>query len=244
MLAFKRFVQDTFYRLGWEVRRNSYPNSEEILLGRFLAAARPDTIFDIGANIGQYATMLRKCGFTGRIVSFEAITSVHAELEAAAARDPNWTVAPCVALGRSAGTAQINVAGNSVSSSLLPMHAVHLQAAPESRYVGAQPVRVARLDEVAATLPQQNGRLWLKIDTQGYEEEVLAGAGEVLRQVCAMQLEMSVAPLYQGAPSLKRVLELCEQLGFELYGLMPGFYEQSSGKLLQVDGLFLKAGLS
>jgi FkbM family methyltransferase len=244
VLAFRRFVQDTFYRMGWEVRRNTYPNSEEILLGRFLKIARPDTIFDIGANIGQYATMVRRCGFAGRIVSFEAIPSVHAELTATAARDPNWSVAPCVALGRAPGAAQINVAGNSVSSSLLPMHAVHLQAAPESHYVGAQAVRIARLDDIAAALPGENGRLFLKIDTQGYEEEVLMGAGNVLRQVCAMQLELSVAPLYEGAPSMRRVLELCEQSGFELYGLMPGFFEQSSGKLLQVDGLFVKAGAS
>jgi FkbM family methyltransferase len=241
MSQFRRFVQEMFQRMGWEVRRNAYPNSEEVLLGRFLKIARPDTIFDIGANIGQYASMLRRCGYTGRIVSFEALPAVHAELTTAAARDVNWNIAPCVALGRAPGEAEIHVAGNSLSSSLLPMHDAHVRAAPESRYVAVQKVRVARLDELAPTLSPEKGRLLLKIDTQGYEEEVLMGAGAVLDDVCAMQLELSVVQLYEGAPTLRRMLDLCEQCGFDLYGLMPGFYEQSSGRLLQIDGLFLRA---
>jgi FkbM family methyltransferase len=228
-----------FQRMGWEVRRNAYPNSEQILLARFLKVARPGTVFDIGANIGQYASMLRRCGYAGRIVSFEALPAVHAELSAVAARDPNWTVAPCAALGRAPGEAEIHVAGNSLSSSLLPMYETHLRAAPESRCVASQKVRVARLDEFASLVADES-RLLLKIDTQGYEEEVIMGAGTVLDHVCAMQLELSVVPLYQGAPSLRRMLELCEQVGFELYGLMPGFYEAKTGRLLQVDGLFLR----
>jgi hypothetical protein len=55
---------------------------------------------------------------------------------------------------------------------------------------------------------------------------------------------LSVAPLYKGAPSLPRILELCEGLGFQLHGLIPGFYEEKSGRLLQMDGLFLRDGAS
>jgi FkbM family methyltransferase len=241
MPRFRRWVQNAFQRLGWEVRRNTYPNSEELLLLRFLKASRPDLIFDVGANVGQYARMLRKCGYVGHIVSFEALPSAHAELKAAATQDANWTVAICCALGRAAGEAEINVAGNSLSSSLLPMHETHLRAAPESRYVSNQKVPVARLDELALGLIPKNSRLLLKIDTQGYEEEVLAGAGAVLDHVCAMQLELSITQLYQKAPTLRHMLELTERNGFELYGLMPGFYEERSGRLLQADGLFLRS---
>jgi hypothetical protein len=85
------------------------------------------------------------------------------------------------------------------------------------------------------------GRLMLKIDTQGYEEEVLAGAGTVLDQACALQVELSLTPLYKGAPSLRRMLEVCETAGFALHGLVPGFHDADSGRLLQVDGLFLRS---
>jgi FkbM family methyltransferase len=243
-VSFRSFAQNLFQRLGWDVRRTVYPSSEEVLLSRFLSVARPSTVFDVGANVGQYGLSLRKCGFTGRIVSFEAIPSVHSRLSAVAAQDPDWIVAPCCALGRVSGKALINLAQNSVSSSLLPMHDVHRNAAPDSRYIASETVRVERLDDIAQPLLPRDGRLFLKIDTQGYEEEVLAGAEHVLRSVSAMQLELSVVPLYHGAPSLRRVLELCEGIGFELHGLIPGFYEEKSGKLLQMDGLFLRNGTS
>jgi FkbM family methyltransferase len=243
-VSVRSFAQNLFHRLGWDVRRTAYPSSEEVLLTRFLSVARPSAVFDVGANIGQYGLSLRKCGFTGRIVSFEAIPSVHARLSAVAARDQDWIVAPCYALGRAPGEALINLARNSVSSSLLPMHEAHRQAAPESRYMASETVRVERLDDIAPPLLPKDGRLLLKIDTQGYEEEVLAGADRVLENVSSLQLELSVAPLYLGAPSLRRILELCEGLGFQLHGLIPGFYEEKSGRLLQMDGLFLRNGTS
>jgi FkbM family methyltransferase len=243
-VSFRSLVQNLFQRLGWDVRRTAYPSSEEVVLTRFLSVARPSAVFDVGANVGQYGLSLRKCGFTGRIVSFEAIPSVHAKLSAVAAADRNWTVAPCCALGRAPGQARINLARNSVSSSLLPMRDAHLQAEPDSKYVGSESVPVERLDDIAQSLLPRDRRLFLKVDTQGYEEEVLAGAGRVLESVSAMQLELSLVPLYQGAPSLRRILELCEGLGFQLHGLIPGFYEERSGRLLQMDGLFLRNGTS
>jgi FkbM family methyltransferase len=243
-VSVRSFAQNLFQRLGWDVRRTAYPSSEEVLLTRFLSVARPTAVFDVGANIGQYGLSLRKCGFTGRIVSFEAIPSVHARLSAVAAADGDWIVAPCCALGRAPGEARINVAGNSVSSSLLSMHDAHLKAAPDSRYLASETVRLERLDDIARPLLPKDGRLFLKVDTQGYEEEVLAGADLVLKSVSAMQLELSVVPLYRGAPGLRRILELCEGLGFQLHGLIPGFYEEKSGRLLQMDGLFLRNGTS
>jgi FkbM family methyltransferase len=234
------FVQDLFHRLGWDVRRTVYPSSEEAILEQFLKVASPSVVLDVGANVGQYGLMLRKCGFQGRIVSFEAIGSVHARLTSTAAPDHDWIVAPRCALGRTSGDSHINVSANSVSSSLLPMSDSHLQASPQSEYVKRETVRVQRLDDVAAPLFPKNARLFLKVDTQGYEEEVLAGATELIKSVTALQLEMSVVPLYRGAPDLRRSLELCDNLGFGLHGLIPGFFDAKSGRLLQMDGLFLR----
>jgi FkbM family methyltransferase len=239
-VSVRSFAHHMFLRLGWDVRRASLPSSEEALLARFLTIARPATVLDVGANIGQYGLSLRKCGFKGRIVSFEALPAVHARLSSVAAQDPDWIAAPCCALGRTSGEARMNVAANSVSSSLLPMHDTHLRAEPDSRYVAGETVRVERLDAFAGLLAPMSGKLLLKVDTQGYEEEVLAGAGKLLESVSAMQLELSVTPLYQGAPSMRRVLELCADFGFELHGVIPGFYDEQSGGLLQMDGLFLK----
>jgi FkbM family methyltransferase len=242
-LPIRSSIHGLLLRLGWDVRRAGYPSSEERLLKRFLAVARPDTVLDVGANAGQYGRSLRISGFTGRIISFEPIPAVHAKLVRDAASDPNWTVAPCGALGRARGEMQINLANNSLSSSLLPMHDIHLKAAPESRFVATETVRVERLDDMVQPL-LPCGRLMLKVDTQGYEEEVFAGAGSVLERACALQVELSLVPLYAGAPSLRRMLEVCETAGFELHGLVPGFHDAASGRLLQMDGLFLRSQAS
>jgi hypothetical protein len=158
-VSVRSFARNLFQHLGWDLRWTAYPSSKEVLLTRFLSVARPTVVFDVGANVGQNGLSLRKCGLTGRIVSFEAIPSVHA-------------------------------------------------------------------------------RLLLRVDTQRYEEEVLAGADVILKSVYAMQLELSVAPLYQGAPTLRRILELCEHLDFQLPGLIPGFHDENSGGLCRWTGSF------
>ena len=241
------FVQNLFRRLGWDVRRVGYPSSEEVLLKQFLTVAHPNVVFDVGANVGQYGLSLRKCGFEGRIVSFEAVASVHARLSAVAARDHDWLVAPCCALGRTTGESNINVAANSVSSSLLSMRDAHLQTSPDSAYVAREAVRVERLDDVAQPLLPEDGRLLLQESGchPGLRGRVGPGrrwrTTSASKRVSAVQLELSVVPLYQGAPDLRRMLELCENLGFRLHGLIPGFFEEKTGRLLQmVAGFFLR----
>jgi FkbM family methyltransferase len=149
-------------------------------------------------------------------------------------------VAPCAALGSKAGTVQINLAGNSVSSSLLPMHQAHVEAAPDSRYVGSQTIRLERLDVLAPALLEGTRNWLLKIDTQGFEAEVIRGATSLLPDIGAMQVEMSLATLYEGAPRLVQMIALIEELGYELFSIVPGLRNIQSGRLLQADGFFVR----
>ena len=59
-----------------------------------------DAVIDVGANTGQYATRLRAAGWAGPILSFEPIPEVHRQLAEQAAADPDWEVAPPMAMGR------------------------------------------------------------------------------------------------------------------------------------------------
>ncbi len=195
-----------------------------------------------GANAGQFGDRLFETGFRGMLLSFEAIPSVHAELvKHAKKRSPSWLVAPCAAIGRQRGQIEMNVAANSVSSSILPMNKSHLDAAPESRYVEKQTVNLERLDELASRYLAPAGDLFIKIDTQGYELEVLAGATGLLPRTAAMQLEISLVPLYEGAPTFTEMVSFVESNGFELFSIVPGFSDKQSGRLLQVDGFFVRA---
>ena len=126
-----------------ESPRNLYMAPElPLLLRRF----RVDVVFDIGANVGQFASELFGAGFAGRIVSFEPLSAAHGQLIETSQPEPRWAVAPRCALGESDGEATIHVAANSQSSSLVHMLDRHMQAAPRSRYIGSETVEVRTLD--------------------------------------------------------------------------------------------------
>ena len=87
------------------------------------------------------------------------------------------------ALGAEEGTSEINIAGNSWSSSLLDMARAHANAAPESAYVGKYVIEVKTLDSVYSEYANDNSRPFLKIDTQGYTKQVLDGVQHSLKKL-------------------------------------------------------------
>ena len=80
----------------------------------------------------------------------------------------------------------------------------------------------------------------LKIDTQGYELHVLKGASGLLHRVVAMQLELSLVPLYEGAPTFSEMLSYMQSIGFEIFNIVPVFKDNRTGRVLQVDGYFVR----
>jgi hypothetical protein len=102
-------------------------------------------------------------------------------------------------------------------------------------------VNISRLDEISVPLIPATGTILLKVDTQGYEMEVLKGAGGLLGRTVALQLELSLVPLYEGAPTIAQMISFAADNGFELFNLIPGFRDKRSGRLLQADGFFVRA---
>lgn len=210
-----------------------------LALARRRLLERIDVVLDVGANEGQYAATIRAAGYRGRIVSFEPLARPFAELARRGAGDPAWECLQ-LALGAEDGGAQMNVARNSLSSSLLPMGEAHLAAAPESRYVGTERVEVARLDSLALDLLPPAVGVYLKIDVQGFERAVLEGARETLGRTAAIECELSLVPLYEEGPLFPELVGGLESAGFDLVAVEPVFTDPGSGKLLQLDGLFVR----
>ena len=175
-------------------------------------------------------------GYAGRIVSFEPQRSAYDELARSAATDGAW-VAVNAAVGDRNGQIDINVAGNSVSSSVLEMLPRHLQSAPSSQYCGVERVRIVRLDSIFCDY-YRNDRIYLKIDTQGFERQVLAGAAASLEKIDTIQLEMSLVPLYKDETLFFDMCRLLTEKGYTLVGLEQGFTDPTTGQTLQVDGTF------
>ena len=202
---------------------------------------RIDLIFDVGANVGQYAASLRECGYRGRIVSFEPLTSAFSRLEVSAKADPLWE-AVNIGLGDRDERATINIAGNSQSSSLLDMLPAHLKSAPVSAYVGKEEITVSRLDSVFSKYHRPGDRTFLKLDAQGYERKILEGASLSMTDILGIQLEMSIEPLYSNEMPYLEMLGYLAGMGFTLASVEPGFGDPVSGRMLQMDGIFFRAG--
>lgn len=202
---------------------------------------RIDLIFDVGANVGQYAASLRECGYRGRIVSFEPLTSAFSRLEVSAKADPLWE-AVNIGLGDRDERATINIAGNSQSSSLLDMLPAHLKSAPVSAYVGKEEITVSRLDSVFSKYHRPGDRTFLKLDAQGYERKILEGASLSMTDILGIQLEMSIEPLYSNEMPYLEMLGYLAGMGFTLASIEPGFGDPVSGRMLQMDGIFFRSG--
>lgn len=226
-------------KMGADIVRYPTLRTEGQRLARLLRTHQIDVVLDVGANVGQYAAGIRRAGFTGRIVSFEPLPQAFAELTRRCAADPTWS-AVAVALGKERGHVELNVAGNSTSSSVLPMLARHVAAAPRSAYTTVCTVPIETLDAVFAEHVSPTERGLLKIDTQGYEHEVLRGATQSLDKILGLQLEMSLEPLYEGQVLFREMLQWVYERGFRLAALEPGFSDEATGQMLQMDGVFFR----
>jgi FkbM family methyltransferase len=228
--------------LGLELRRFHPSSSYAAQLRAMLLAHGVNLIFDVGANAGQYGRELRwHVGYSRRIVSFEPMKVAYEALIRTAARDDLWEVAERTAIGAERCSVPLNVAANSVSSSILPMLTSHTVVVPESRYTGTELVQVIPLDVVAPKYFRDGTVAFLKIDTQGYESQVLQGAIETLSRVVGVQLELSLVPLYGGQRLMLEMIDNMKTAGFELSGIAPTFTDPRTGCTLQVDAIFLRA---
>jgi FkbM family methyltransferase len=222
-------------RAGFEVTREHFKH-------RFVYSLHQhgvDTVIDIGANTGQFGHLLRRSGFTGRIHSVEPLQSAFTELQAGTARDPRWTVERA-AVSDEPGTVTMNVSGNSVSSSVLPMLERHTSAAPQAQYVATEDVPATTVDDIVTRAHLRPESTLLKVDVQGYEKAVLDGAAKTLGSFAAVRTEMSLVALYDGQPLLAEIVEYLGGHGFDLWSVEPGFVEPGTRRLLQLDGVFFR----
>jgi FkbM family methyltransferase len=228
-------------RAGVDIRRFNAIESTDARLVRQMEFHSVEFVLDVGANDGGYGRALRDAGYRGDILSFEPLTQAHAALQRITSGDPRWHVAARMALGAQDTEISINIAGNSVSSSILPMNHLHAQAAPQSRYQGQEPVPLRRLDGIDDPGLGRATSVMLKIDTQGYEMAVLRGAESTLPRIRGVQVELSTVALYQDQPVYDEVMTFLQSRGFVLWNVIPGFVDRQSGRMLQFDGVFYRA---
>ncbi|HEY2461742.1 MAG TPA: FkbM family methyltransferase [Candidatus Acidoferrum sp.] len=236
----KRLLRKSLRKAGLELTRFRPQASEWAQLKQMLSVHDVRTVFDIGANTGQYASSLRDSGFQGKIVSFEPVLEAHTHLSRAADKDPLWNVPERMAIGDREGRVEIHVSENLVSSSTLPMLNAHRDAAPRSHFIASEMVPIRRLDDVAEVFLGDDEEFFIKVDVQGAESQVLDGAPHLLKRAAGLQLELSLVSLYEGEALFEPMLERLRDSNFDLWSLVPGFIDDRNGRLLQCDGIFFR----
>ena len=234
MQTARAWVRRGLRRVGLE--KIHHPSFVDLLLREGI-----ETVLDIGANEGHYGAELRERGFGGRIVSFEPISSVFEMLRRRSRHDRRWD-AYRLGVGDVAGDATISVAAATVFSSFkLPSEytAGKFEGAREQR---RETVPVVRLDAFLAEHPEYLARPFLKIDAQGFEKEVLEGAGSYFSSFVGIQLELPLRCLYQGQPTLVAMVEWMAERGFEIAMAKENGFDWDTVRLLELDVLFVRTG--
>jgi FkbM family methyltransferase len=238
-----KIVKDSVLRVSRSMGYDIVPLREmkerdlALHLGELLARLEIDCVFDVGANVGQYRDFLRdKVLFEGTIVSFEPVSRHVALLQERARQDPHWHIEPC-ALGAREGRLAINVmVSDQFSSFLEPDNSRVAEFARLNVPDRTETVAVKTLDSVLPALRARLGfrRPYLKLDTQGFDIEVLEGARQSLPGIAALQSEASVIGIYQGMPGYMDTIRYLGGRGFDITGFYPVSRDRSL-RLIEFD---------
>lgn len=199
-------------------------------------------VLDVGANTGQFGLRLRKAGYAGRIVSFEPLPHLAEQLHEHADPDPQWHVMN-YALGDEETEQEMTVvAAGGKTSSLLPVSDFGKKWSPRLEGVRKETVSIRRLENVfdEAVAGLDDPRVFLKMDTQGYDLRVFAGAGDRIKDVLGLQSEISCVPLYDGMPRMPEAVETYESAGFETTGIFPVSRDGEYLRVIEFDIIMIR----
>lgn len=210
---------------------------EEVHLQRFFKYYKIDCVFDVGANEGQYATMLReRVGYRGPIISFEPIPAVAEILRKKTALDPNWYIEQ-FALDKIPRKTVFNIMhGKQFSSLHTPREKEVDLFHDKNKIVEEIPVETVTLKEMVAKYEAllKFKRPFLKMDTQGHDLDVAHGAGEALKSFTGIQSELSIKPIYENTSDFTKVIKYYNSQGFELSAFVPN-NEGHFPRLIETD---------
>jgi FkbM family methyltransferase len=246
MKALKRAARKLVRKLGYEVVPTAFLEHHAFArhLDTLFRELQIDCVLDVGANRGQYHDFLRdRVGFNGWIISFEPVPQTIALLRAFAAADPRWLIQG-YALGSEEGRQAINVMKpDFLSSFRAPDYSKVRLYTEREVFDHVESVDVRTLDSVIGELRRGHPftNPYLKLDTQGFDLEVIRGASSTLPEIRALQTELSVRPMYEKAPSYREMLDALTERGFDITAMFPVGRDERL-RVIEFDCVMVNAG--
>jgi FkbM family methyltransferase len=218
-------------RYGLDVRESSkHPN-----LVDFINDRKIDVVLDVGANAGQFGQKLRGFGYRGAIVSYEPVLSAFKDLERIAEADNKWT-AHNFAIGAESGELKIHISANSKFTSALRLKDNAQQFHGGIIADRVESVPVWTLDQVATKC---DGKILIKIDTQGFERQVIEGGSKTVARSKGVLMEVPIIALYNNSWRLSEAIEYMDGIGFVPTQIDPvNYHPMDRQALVEIDCLF------
>lgn len=238
--ALKKILDNLLHPVGLNIERYF---GKDLALKKLVQLAKEnniDLLIDVGANTGQFTLKMIEAGFDKQVISFEPLSSAYPALMKNASLYNNWKVFDKCAIGDMDGEIQINISLNSHSSSILQINKEHTDAAPSAAFIDKEMVAIKKLSSISSEFNSFK-RILLKIDTQGFEKNVIAGAEELIKEkVKIIQLEMSLLPLYEGVMPFEEMVKYLDKLNFKPLFYSPGYIDRTTEQIQQIEGYFIK----
>jgi FkbM family methyltransferase len=218
--------------------------SEEMRTAKLLNHYGITTVIDVGANTGQFAESLIDFGYKGKIVSFEPVESAYNSIAKRAKKYPQWTLAERGAIGNMDGTVDINVSDDTQFSSIKKIKDEFIDKQGAAKIVKTERVAINKLDSLMGKYFDKNEVIFLKIDTQGFEKEVIEGATELIKIVKGMKMEIPLVndmEIYENVEwDIVFYINFMTREGFKCMSIDAIGADRKTGIVNEVDGIFFR----
>lgn len=228
-----RFLQKFLFRLGrFYDTGHSFPSQEATFRTIRSLGWMPKTCIDVGAYHGEWARLFRAVYPESRVLMIEAQDGKKPRLDDAVNESPHHLAYEIALLGASDGQ-EVEFVEMETGSSVFE------ESSPYGRRREVK--KLTTLDTVLVKHPDFQQAQALKLDTQGYELEVMKGAASLLRTVEVVLLEVSLLPVNKGAPPFSEVISFMSSRGLKIFDFCSQI-RRKDGVLWQTDLLFVRDG--
>ncbi len=242
MKSVKSILHSLFKKTGYSIQPY-YTLQENVNMGKYkwLEEYKIKTLLDVGANIGEFSTLMKQILPDLKIYCFEPLKDCFLQLQLIKEKYSNIKLFK-IGLGEINEEKIINHNEFAPSSSLLKATNKSINAFPYTSKSIEEKIKICTLDSLQDEIIFEKNIL-LKIDVQGYEKQVLLGAKTVLPKIAVIIIELSIEELYEGQPLFDEIYNFLKENSFRYVGNYDQMFDPRNGKVLQVDSIFINTNL-
>mgnify|MGYP006085718475 CR=1 FL=1 len=225
---------------GYEVIKQKKSPTLDSHLHIILKKLDINYVIDVGANNGQFGMSLRRNGYKGNILSFEPSIDPFNKLQVVANCDLKWEVRN-IGLSDKKETKKINIfEASDLNSIFEPSDFGTKRFKSRMKVLYSETIELDTLDNVLGNLDLENKRIFLKMDTQGYDLNVFKGAKEYIEKILGLLSEIPLQHIYKNNDNYHDILKQYESHDFMISGIFPVSRNKEDETIIELDCVMVK----